>query len=114
MWIFAKCRHQWLGGEEGPRSSQTAHLALEAPFFDHQVASSLRQTLPLWVSIPPGSLAAETEWFEAQFELFKARFEWFAALFECSAAQFLWNEVDPVARSPKVRCTRQMYLNYLA
>ena len=111
MWILT--RHEWLGGQEGPRNSQTPHLALEAPFFDHQVASSLRQTLPLWYSIPPGSLAAETEWFEARFESFEARSEWSAALFGWSAARFGWTTVDPVARSPKAGCMRQMYLNYL-
>ena len=84
-----------------PRSSQTAHLALEAPFFDHQVASWLRPTLPLWSSIPPGSLAAEPASFEA-------RFGWFAARFGWSAAQFVWTKVDPVAMSPKVRCMRMM------
>jgi len=84
-----------------PRSSQTAHLALEAPFFDHQVRSWLRPTLPLWSSIHPGSNEAEPESFEARFGWSVTRFEW-------SAAQFVWTKVDPVAWSPKARSMRTM------
>jgi len=90
-----------LGGQEVPRSSQTVHLALEAPFFDHQLASWLRPTLPLRSSIPPESLAAEPA-------LFEAHFGWSAARFGWSAAQFVWTEVDPVARSPKARSMQMM------
>ena len=100
MSILAMCRYRWLDGQEVPRSYQTAYLALEARFFDCQVASWLLPTLPLCSSIPPGSITAEPTSFEAHFG-------W-------STAHFGWTAVDPVARSPKALCMQMMYLNYLA
>jgi len=109
MWILAKCRHEWLSGQEGPRSSQTAHLALEAPFFDHQVASSLRLTLPLWSSIPPGSLQRRLGGLVCSSIRVVCSSLWVV----CSSV-LCRLKLTLLALSPKARCMRKMYLNYLA